>query len=242
MGKVGSSSVLKSLKQYEPDVTTYHVHGLTEESINSMENIYRQKWFPGAGPDHLWQSQYIRKNIKKYPNRWNWNIITLVRDPIARNISAFFQTLFLVYDQKTLDYGKLADLFLAEFDHETPLVWFGREIQGVFGIDVLASPFPRSDGYKIYEGEGCRLLLIRLENLDSCAPKAIEEFLGIENFKIMKTNVGTQKAYSQQYHKFLKHIKLPGSYIDRMYNSKYARHFYSGDEIEAMIKKWQHAK
>jgi hypothetical protein len=242
MGKVGSSTISKSLKEHNSDRVMYHAHDLTDNIIDLMESSYRQNWSQSLNPAHLWQSQYIRKVIKKYPNRWNWDIITLVRDPVARNISGFFQTLFLAYDQDKRKGDELSDLFLSEFDHETPLVWFDREMKGVFGIDVFGSSFSSSTGYKIYEGEGCRLLLIRLEDLDSCAPKAIEDFLGIENFKIMKSNVGTQKAYSQQYHEFLKHIKLPAAYIDRMYNSKYAQHFYSEHEIENMIKKWQRAQ
>jgi hypothetical protein len=41
MGKVGSSTVVKSLQKLDFDFEVYHVHALSDEGIEELENIYR---------------------------------------------------------------------------------------------------------------------------------------------------------------------------------------------------------
>jgi hypothetical protein len=238
MGKVGSSSVANSLKLLDMNFVIYHVHDMSDKIMDLMESNYKENWIPAARPGHLWEGQYVKKILKKHPKRWNWKIITLVRDPVARNISAFFQNLFLKYGSYYFDRKKLLNLFLNEFDHETPLVWFDREIKEVIGIDVFRKPFPKEKGYEIYQSKENSLLTIRLEDLDACASNAFREFLGIKNLKIIKSNIGNVKPYSKSYNDFLKNIKLPDAYIQKMYFSKFTRHFYTQIEIEYFIKKW----
>jgi hypothetical protein len=55
---------------------------------------------------------------------------------------------------------------------------------------------------------------------------------------MIRTNTGDSKEYAQLYKQFLKFIKLGDDYLDRMYNSKYAQHFYETSEIEAFQQKW----
>jgi hypothetical protein len=133
-------------------------------------------------------------------------------------------------------------LFLEKFDHDTPLVFFDREFKGVLGIDVFSSDFPKPKGYKIYEQELADVLLIRLENLDQCASKAFQEFLNVDGFTVIRKNIASEKAYYPIYRKFLESVLLPDSYIDEMYASKYARHFYSEQEIDAFRAKWHKGK
>jgi hypothetical protein len=71
--------------------------------------------------------------------------------------------------------------------------WFDAQIKAVFGIDVFAESFPTHAGYKIFSSQKADLLLFRLEDLDACASKAINEFLEIENFMLANTNIGKEK-------------------------------------------------
>jgi hypothetical protein len=177
-----------------------------------------------------------------------WKIITLVRDPIARNISSFFQ---LIDDEYEFDYRKkarsmstdelveeLIQFFLERHDHDVPLTWYDVELKPIFAIDVFATEFPKSRGYQIYHGENADVLLIRLEDLDRCAAVALKEFLGIESFKLMNTNISTDKYYADAYREFIRKVHLPPDYIDRMYTSKFVRHFYSDEEIDLFRARW----
>jgi hypothetical protein len=82
------------------------------------------------------------------------------------------------------------------------------------------------------------LLLIRVEDLNRCASQAFSEFLGLPELPLINENVGSAKAYASLYKTFKDSVKLPESYIDQMYATKYMRHFYSDREIAAFKKRW----
>lgn len=244
MGKVGSSSIYESLKRVEPDLPVYHAHVLTPSQLDATEALTKVHWEAHRNPMHLWHSLVLRDKLKK-PVRQKWKVITLVRDPIARNISAFFQTKHLLSnaDQQTLlsstDAEELMELFLANFyAHEAPINWFDKELEPVFGVDVFDRPFPREAGYCIYEGDMADVLLIRLEDLARCQTAAFQDFLGLKNFELKKTNVGKDKSYSQAYARMLNCIGLPETYVEQMYGSKFAQHFYGQEELTKFSRRW----
>lgn len=252
MGKVGSSTVVKSLQALK-NMNVYHIHGLTQFNIERTENICKQN-FPRMRRvhNHILESQYLKRQLDKgLKSKNKWKIVTLVREPIARNISSFFEVLEMVlgYDYKNKIkqlkiesiVEELTELFIEkhiEYENEKSLEWFDTELKPALNIDVYAQEFPKSKGYEIYDFEHAELLLLRLENLSECAGDAFKNFLGIDGFQLVKDNIGSQKGYDTIYQGFLDSIVLPGSYVDKMYSSKYMRHFYSESEIEALKVKW----
>lgn len=252
MGKVGSSSVLRSLKALDLNIYCYHVHALNPEEIKNIEKIYKHvtkvKGTAVIDP-HVITSLYLRKQLDKGPKGTKWKVISLVRDPITRNISGFFEAFDRYFPKVANEYNsnnikmedridELTNLFLENYNHTVPIVWFDLNLKPVFGIDVYEQEFPTSIGYKIYHGVHADLLLFRLENLNSCAHQAFTEFLGLDQFDLLSTNIAKNKPYYTAYQKFLNTIKLPDSYIDQMYTSKFAKHFYTEEEIVAFKSRW----
>lgn len=255
MGKVGSSTIVASLKALPPTWSVHHVHTLTAEGIATREAIYHKltqerasSYFPRAR--HLLSSYYLRSKLPTptttavLPNQ-RWKVITLVREPISRNISEFFQVIdyklpnFVArYNAGALTIDETVQTFMAGFDHDDTLHWFDQEIKPVLGIDVFAEPFPKARGYQIYQGPFADLLLLKLEQMDECAGAAFGEFLGLENFTLVKTNVGEEKAYAAAYNEFKQRLALSPAYLQRMVGSHYVQHFYSDVEIDAMRAKW----
>ncbi len=251
MGKVGSTTVLKSLQALK-NLNVYHVHTLTANGIQNVEQMYERRFYRTRNIyEHLLESQYLRQQLDKgLECKKKWKVVTLVRDPIAKNISSFFQHLEsrLGYEyHKKIECMKIEDiidelmeLFLKRLDgHEKSLTWFERELKPVFGIDVFSREFSRENGYEIYEAEHADVLIIKLENLNKCAGDAFKKFLSISEFNLLASNVGSNKSYSNIYQRFLDCIVLPESYIDKMYTAKYVCHFYSEEEIEAFKRKWR---
>lgn len=251
MGKVGSVTVLRSLRALELDISIYHTHGLARDNVDRLEEVYRQNFFRiGDVPEHLLHSHYLRKQIDRGIRGKKWKMVTLVRDPIARNISAFFQTLDVQldydYQNKIKSMGiegvveDLIRLFLEQFpQHEVPLTWLDTDLKRVFGINLFSSAFPKLKGYRIYEGEHADVLLLRLESLNECACDAFREFLNVEEFTLLEANIGSEKEYGGVYRQFLSTIIVPDSYIEKMYTSQYARHFYTEEEINMFKAKWR---
>lgn len=252
MGKVGSSTVMDSLNALALDMYIYHVHVLTHEWIDKTERIYKNASKVNNKiviDNHLVTSFYLRKKLDKSPQDKKWKVVTLIRDPIARNISSFFEAFEQYFPDVALSYKneskkmedhveELVELFLKKFNHDTPLIWFDEYMKPVFGIDVFSSEFPISKGFKIYEEKQADLLLIRLENLTECLRDAFRDFLNIENIIIKNTNISSRKMYYTAYRKFIESIELPDSYLNKMYTSKYVQHFYSQEEIEGFKAKW----
>jgi Putative capsular polysaccharide synthesis protein len=268
MGKVGSSTIVSSLRAQESVSSVYsiyHIHWLTADHLREEDRRYidARNRFRGTPlskqrfyPTHVWIGQWLSGRIDETKDTMRWKIITLVRDPIAKNLSSFFQNLenMLGYDYRhNLQIKSTEDIIcdLTKLLHEhylgdntkriasDPLTWFDLELKSVFSIDVFATEFPTDKGYKIYESPRTKVLLLKLEDINRCAGDAFREFMGIENFMLLRSNIGTRKVYSELYETFLKAIHLPQHYIDRVYQSKYSRHFYSAQEIEAFRAKWK---
>jgi hypothetical protein len=249
-GKVGSMSVQTSLRKayQEKGLSTpiYHTHRL-EQIDKRIEFVKKARNAPTNTIKKLTESKELRNQIDSQPEQ-PWNLLTLVRDPVAQRVSALFQVLheYIPNWQEKLETGQLTLIELQkmlfekeEFEIHALDNWFDEQIKPIWNIDVYQLPFSCDQGYQIYRPDPkIRFMIIRLENLDMVAPKAFDEFLGLQNFSIIKTNIGEEKPYNKFYKQF-KELPIPKDYLDTMYCTRYARHFYSEVELTGFRNKWQ---
>ena len=251
MGKVASTAIYESFQDLNLNTySIYHTHYLSDSGLSESERFYKDNYNRiRAIHTPLIHSYYVRRYLNS-STKHKLKVITLVRDPVAKNVSSFFQNLeylfgFSVHKQVRKNgiesiLKDLDSLFLEKFTrHDIPLRWFDSEVKTVFNIDVFATPFMIEKGYQIYESECADVLLLKLEVLDKVLEEAFSQFLGIKRFKLKAENVGDDKKYAQVYKSFKKAISLPEDYLDKMYSSKYARHFYSDEEIASFRSKWK---
>ena len=248
MGKVGSKSVFQSLVKHhrERDIPLdgHHIHFLTD--LDEMEAIVRrERENPKATLRHIAKAWLLRERVLLEDGQ-AWNVISLVREPVARNVATLFHTLRETipdWDARLLDgqldLKQLQDLFFnTPSIHSAPIEWFDKQLKPVLGVDVYATPFPHEKGYQIYlDVPRAPTLVIRLENLDRCAAEAMREFLGIEDFHLIRANVAAEKDYAEIYEAF-KRVPLPKDYVEATYATKFARHFYTDAERQAFAKRW----
>jgi len=227
MGKVGSTSIYKSLRrQYKGAVS--HAHG----DIDNPE---------------FWNSymMYVQAN-----NGGRLKIISSIRDPVSRNVSAFFHNVSgsgNTQDRSNLSIEELLNGFLDNpeqrgkrevfLDHQQPLRWFDDNILRYFDIDVYEKRFSEH-GITLYCSGNVELLVMRHDICDQQKEQAIREYLDLPNFRLKNTNIGEQKDYADLYHEFKKKAVIPDSYLDDMCASKYFKHFYSTKEIAEIRHKW----
>ena len=133
---------------------------------------------------------------------------------------------------------ELSQRFLEVYPHDVPLKWFGMEMKPMFDIDVFASEFPKERGYKIYLGSKANLLLLKLESLYDCAQDAFEEFLGLQEFNLVRANEASGKWYADLYQEFKRKVTFEQSFVNRLYETRYMKHFYTVEEIETFRQKW----
>ncbi|MFO7942916.1 MAG: putative capsular polysaccharide synthesis family protein [Anaerolineales bacterium] len=237
MGKVASTSVYMSLKE-STNFDVFHTHRLNPENIAKVKEEHLQR---GDMPPDDTRGLYLYNRLIE-PRQKSTRIITLVREPVGRNISAFFQNLetFKCGEDahNTLEIEELVRDFIYEYNHDVPLTWFDKELRVTTGTDVYRHPFPREKGYQVIDQPPFYVLVIRHDLTDEEKESCIAEFLDLDSFHITRMNVSSSKEYSETYRVFLDSIQLPKDYVGRMLSSKYARHFYSPDERKTLYQRW----
>lgn len=126
---------------------------------------------------------------------------------------------------------------MAMMDHNLPLFWFDDNIKKYFDIDVFSKPFPDS-GHIVISNNNTEMLTFRIELHDSEKELLLREFTNLPSLSLSNTNIGSSKDYSKKYKEFKNLAVLPDSYIRKMRESKYFRHFYSENEITQICDKW----
>ncbi|GAB4523062.1 MAG: hypothetical protein Tsb0014_00230 [Pleurocapsa sp.] len=237
-GKVGSSTVVDSLQALKIKHPIYHVHYLAPDSLTD-QNLGKPKF-----------SKALRSKIDSYENitTINWKIISLTRDPIAAAISSLFQKIgnsqnnvFLKENgeiDKSLVFEELSSS-LKNFSNSNFCNWFDRELKTVFNIDIFQYPFNFDDGYILVKHKNIDLLVIRLEDLNRSGGQALANFLNLTNpVPIISSNIGNTKRYKNTYKQVKQNISISQEICNKIYNSKYATHFYSQQEILKFTQKW----
>ena len=265
MGKVGSSSIRNSLFRC-PDPRTrlvlmsheYFPIRNRDPELIAIEPEYRDMLAREiAHEQHVYQHRSPRERMgrrfrekfyaemiyRSYvkPKR-RLKVITLVREPVANNVSMFFQVLsqYLEPDVEpsACDTDQLIDVFIDKYMHSRPLTWLDAEVKTHFGIDIYQHPFPIEQGYTTITQANVSLLVLRCDLDDRTKARAIADFIGLDEFEIVRSNVANEKDYASPYVKFKQRIKIPPALLNQMYESKFARHFYTEDERDFFRKRW----
>lgn len=172
-------------------------------------------------------------------------VITLVREPVAANVSLYFQVFgrYAGTNSRPADFDidELTRIFVDHYMHFRPLTWFDAELKRTLGIDVYQHPFPAETGYKTISSNNIDLLIVRCELDDTSKARAISDFIGLNDFEITRSNIAANKPYAARYAEFKEHLQLPEPLLDNIYMSKYARHFYTEDERKIFRAHWRGA-
>lgn len=231
MGKVSSKSVSNALEGLGGSV--YHVHHLCRDRLRTIAETYETA---GKVPPHIARSYEVLEKIvdRGKPAR----VISMVRDPIARNISAFFQNKN-VFAAGEADVSELIRRFIETYPHEVPIEYFDVHIKPVFGIDVFETAFDREQRSLLATNENFSLLVLRTEDSDDSKQASLARFLNRTDISLERRNVGSDKSYASEYAEFLERIRLPQAYVDRMLGSRMARHFYTAEELAGFRARWE---
>ncbi|MBD3167750.1 hypothetical protein GF324_14205 [bacterium] len=246
MGKVGSSSLARSLAEHLPHRKVYQVHHLSYDRIGRFVVQHYPRMHP-----HILESLEVRRLMEQLKSHSSngtpdppLKIISAVRDPVARNVSAFFENLqsfapeeMRQIRQGTVRPGHLRTAFLERYPHDLPITWFSMEPARVLDTDPLKYSFDRQQGVQHLKGPWFDLQILRLENADTW-PEQVQTFLGCEPFRIAGSNLGSRKYYSEAYQVFKQQAALPADYLDRLYDAPATRHFYTPDEIQRFRARW----
>lgn len=254
MGKVGSTSVHGALLDAELDNPVYKVHFLSDQGIAHGEKFHLETLKnPWEEMPHTQTTRTVREAMAADPGL-KLDVVTLVREPVRREVSEFFQYLQALHPELLDEDGLLKTeraarvlqarfMFFKEATNYT-CRWFDMEIKALFGLDVFAFPFDHDRGYTLIEQGNVRLLILRLEDLDQTLNPGLRELVG-PGYRDWqgrggkdRANVGSRKQSGDQYKQLVANFRLRPSVAEKIYGTRYARHFYTASERQAFLEAW----
>lgn len=242
-GKVGSSTISDSLKN--AGIMNVHIHNFFAENhtrwkpafANEIENFVKNSDF------FCMQSPEYVRNIKdKMKHK---KIITMVRDPIAVDLSGVFQLMGNEINDRCIaekiQTGKGILQTVSELAMEMQdglFDWFDRELKTVFDVDVFSYPFDKEKGFTIIRKNTVEILLIKTEKISQMT-EVLRNFTDNQKLQLRNTNVGKEKEYVHIYEEVKRKVKFPKTYVEHYYkNNPYMDHFYSKEEQKIFYNKW----
>lgn len=190
--------------------------------------------FAGLYLDRMTLRNFIKKSSGK--------VISIVREPVARQISLLWHYWGMSKEAFLERYHSLEDLeknFYAIPNKEDEFEWYKKELEQVLGIDIYSYSFDKESGYSIIHKDGLSILLLKMEKIEQLE-QVIGKFMEIEDFKLINANVAHEKKYRYAYQNYLEHVKIPLEFIEHYYkDNMYMDHFYSDSEKERFLKRWK---
>ena len=232
MSKVGSSSVYYSLKNKFPYKEIHHIHFLGETWLSSFKTGH------SIFNNNIRNGEALLKLLHK--KRWKIKIISLTRDPIARDISGIFQTwqhLFNVQDVTELSPEKIIE-YLKKEDFSYSQNWFETDFFEFTGFDVFRHKFNKNRGYDIYSCNKADILILQLEQINSVFNQAMNEFIGKGNYILLEENITSSRASGNLNSAVKKQLKLPADQLENVYSTPYTLHFYNEYQIDKFKERW----
>lgn len=230
MGKVGSSSIYKSLKNNGLNVI--HAHHFGDHDVF---NFYKNTddffcFYPiGKRIRHFISSKvklYLLKKNKKV------KIITCVRDLEKVLISRYMQDLHLrlvSYHKKQVVYKDLKILtdevinnIEIDIDLDYFLNWFDVELKNNFGVDVYDVEYDTNAGVGVTFKTEKPLLVLNMSKVDEdVLSSSLSDFIDSScKIKITNSNVSSNKWYSEIQRIIRNDYRMSKSYKKRIEESR----------------------
>ncbi|PQB03874.1 glycosyltransferase [Aureitalea marina] len=232
-GKVGGSTITRTLKHYMPDCSVFHIHYFTEPWLKKMSQRSED-----LGIRDVWGAR--AKEVKDYLSnnpKTKVKFIALYRDPVAQQISGEFQTSKLSGNLTDYSIDKILESISGK-DFFYLEKWFDSEFKSYTGIDICNMTFDRSQDFFIHQDDDFDLMLVSFEKLFGCYREALFQFLEVDCPDLLSDNLTAQKNTALLYEKVKSQFKLPREIVDGIYSSNLMCTLYTEKEIDEFKSKW----
>jgi hypothetical protein len=224
MGKVGSKSIESAIRRATGSTALIpHFHW-----ANQLINTYPDCFFDLG-------------QIIDQPRKAKRLVIAGVREPISRVLSGQFQAVGEAESSRRSEdmlalLGRSPEEAVHAIAGDVELItgWFDHRF--FCGLDVYATPFDAAAGHAVLENDKLRVFVYRQDRLRECWP-ALSEFVGHE-LPWTETNRTADKAVNGDYRRIADTVRLPAGYLEQVFDSRYARHFFTEPERRQLIQRW----
>lgn len=221
MGKVGSTSVCHTLRHF--GVNAYQLYSCYSQFLESYADDWN-KW-------RSWAENAIQP----------LKIVSLVREPIIRDISDCFEEYGGDVIPHNLCGNTIEEDVIAHLDRLSKdnyqFAWFDDRMMKFTGVDVYKHNFDKERGWQIIRENNVEILLLQLERLNE-NQEVLGNFVGIADCKIVKANQANNKIYRYVYDEVKRTLRIPRSIINRYYEgNEKMDHFYSKEQQARFLEK-----
>ena len=223
MGKVASTTISEAIEK--AGRPCYDVHTLIESGLlNDLQNFAATNSLP---PKHFGQSLAIVRDFANPEQKVK--LITCIRDPFARNLSATFQNL---PEGVEISLAAISQRLEAT-NPDKPGAWLRKDFLTSTGIDLLKQPFDKDKKYARYSLGRFEILVLRVDLDDQTKAKQISDFIGVK-VELERKNDASTKWYQAIYANYLTNGRISREWVEACVNSNYIKHYFTHDEIQRM--------
>ena len=236
MAKVGSLSVYQSLKKAGIS-SVFHIHTLNEQEVQKgIKQCFDNGIYPGSRSPVFLLNHALRESTEKV------RVVSIFRNPVERNISAFFDAfnfhMGVSPEQYKGDLETIENTFHKKLQHNYAIDWYDTHFKKALGLDVYQYPFDTQKQHAILSNEKVEVLLMDSRLKDSKKEELIKDFCDTPNFQLSNVNVTSQAKHANLYADFKEYIRFRESYLNHQLDSKYASHFFTQGDRQALKNKW----
>lgn len=176
-------------------------------------------------------------------------LVTGVREPIVRCISAFFQNIDNVKHPlwyigsreaiKEMSINDISAFFVKRIEKHIDTVvapWFDNFANAI-DCNPLTHQFDPTIGHVSIETDRLRIHIYKLERIN----EFIDFFHRTYSFpevQITPQNVGNSKWSGVLYSQFIDEVRLPEATVQRLHTLPWVQHFYSAQELDAAAQRF----
>ncbi|RPF73849.1 MAG: hypothetical protein CBE49_003580 [Rickettsiales bacterium TMED289] len=222
LGKSGSSSILSTLQEKFSSPNVIQLHFINCDYIRQNHpNDFASRNIDKA---NLFLKNHSKKKIK---------YISLVREPISREISSFYQNRPLYFKNISPNDYKAINNLIEEKAYDLALNWFDYELKKHLNFDVYSQKFDKTKGFSIYKIDSdTELMVLRTDFINKTGLLALNKFLNSDIKQIKSVNVGSSKSNSFYQNQMKSYFKISDLNLEKIKNSKFMNHFFTKEEIK----------
>lgn len=221
MGKVASTSVSRALKA--SNMPCYDIHSIAQKRYLTSLRSHMDNPDLVRIPKHLIESLHAMNAIREGRKV---KLISLIREPVGRNIAAVFENL-----PKRLAEEEGAVLKRLQTYHvEVPDVWFREDFIPTLGLKIFAMKHDKTADHFKFQNGNLEALLLKVHVSDERKSELVSAYLGKE-IEITRENTAQDKWYSALHAKLANDRRvLSQDFLQRCMSLRYYKAFYSREE------------
>lgn len=219
-GKVGSHAISAAIDGKYPG-GALHLHWPTDLPLNFP-------WTTMAYPE-----------VVNRPRSQHLRIISAARDVVSYVLSGAFQYLSTTASEwgARPNVETVRAYLESSFENNCRALenWFDHQFY--CGMDIYTHGFDHERGFVCLSNDVITLFLYRVENLAQLETE-LGRFLAMDNFQLRRVNDAASKAYWKDYCDLFNNYVVSGRSLEKLYTSRYMRHFFSDAERARRIEYW----